>query len=200
MYKYIFIYYYNLKTWNINLKQEILSLKRNSLKTVVWGWGTCRDGWAVKSIYWPGGGDYKSVLLHFYMDVGELNLALTWTQQALYWAISLTPNVSLSVCCSHPSPHQCTFWEQKHQHFSLSGSTDSFFPFLFWICVISFFFLFWGRVVQILFNPFSTAPGILGSFAYNHTEGYHQWKATFPGEKKWTTHGLQEAGERMCQT
>lgn len=125
--------------------------------------------------------DYKSVFLHFYMDVGELNSALRWTQQALYWAISLPPNVSLSVCCNHSSPHQCTFWEKKHQHFSLSGNTDFFL--LFWVCVISFFFLFWGWVVQILFNPFSTAPGILGSFAYNHTEDYHQWKATFPGEK-----------------
>lgn len=64
--------------------------------------------------------DYQSVFLHFYMDVGELNLALTWTQQALYWAISPTPNVSLSVCCSHSSLHQCAFWEKKHQHFSLS--------------------------------------------------------------------------------
>lgn len=40
MYRYICMYDYNLKTYNMILKQGVLSLEKNSLKIVVWGWGT----------------------------------------------------------------------------------------------------------------------------------------------------------------
>lgn len=42
MYRYICMHGYNLKTCNMSLKQVVLSLKKNSMETIVWGWGTWR--------------------------------------------------------------------------------------------------------------------------------------------------------------